>query len=210
MLPHGGSNLSGVLLSGCRGYRHHFRGHVCGGGRRLRGLHRPTQLRCYDRGWVRILDNPASASARRRPSCVARRATPSTRPGRFSRRKTISGKTGPGFALMPLSPPEGHRSIAATCKPYSCTASVIFTSSPWPGLTRPATPSVRPVADKDVDPRVAPAGGVLVAARPRTDIDLVGLAHEDEGRAGHDRGAGANKGDVRVFNLARAGAARCL
>src|SRR5579863_9256361 len=33
------------------------------------------------------------------------------------------------------------------------------------------------------------------------------LAHEDEGGAGDDRGAGADKGDVGVLDLARAGAA---
>src|ERR1700704_2997074 len=38
----------------------------------------------------------------------------------------------------------------------------------------------------------------------------VRLAHEDEGRAGHDRGAGADERHVGVLDLARAGAARCL
>src|SRR6266481_9512431 len=38
----------------------------------------------------------------------------------------------------------------------------------------------------------------------------VRLAHEDKCRAGHDRGAGADEGDVGVLDLARAGAARCL
>src|SRR6266700_6034048 len=35
----------------------------------------------------------------------------------------------------------------------------------------------------------------------------VRLADEDEGRAGDDRGAGADEGDVGVLDLARAGAA---
>jgi hypothetical protein len=35
----------------------------------------------------------------------------------------------------------------------------------------------------------------------------VWLAYEDEGRGGHDRGAGADEGDASVLDLARSGAA---
>src|SRR5207237_2154323 len=38
----------------------------------------------------------------------------------------------------------------------------------------------------------------------------VRVADEDKRRAGHDRGAGADEGDVGVFDLARSGPARCL
>jgi hypothetical protein len=41
----------------------------------------------------------------------------------------------------------------------------------------------------------------------RCSPPLVRLAHEDERRAGDDRGAGADEGDVGVLDLARAGAA---
>ena len=40
--------------------------------------------------------------------------------------------------------------------------------------------------------------------------DSVSFAHEDKGRAGHDRGAGADKRHVGVVDLAGAGTARGL
>src|SRR4029077_18689460 len=43
--------------------------------------------------------------------------------------------------------------------------------------------------------------------RPTFSIASIRLPHEDEGRAGDDRGAGADEGDVGVLDLARAGAA---
>src|SRR5439155_19488571 len=40
--------------------------------------------------------------------------------------------------------------------------------------------------------------------------ESVRLAHENEGRAGDDRGAGADEGHAGILDLARSGAARCL
>jgi hypothetical protein len=62
MPPHGSGNIGGILLSVRRGYRHHFRAHSQSRGGRLRGLHCPTQLRCYDGGWVRVLDDRRQCS----------------------------------------------------------------------------------------------------------------------------------------------------
>src|ERR1700737_635732 len=51
-----------------------------------------------------------------------------------------------------------------------------------------------------------PAGERLRLGSPIS----VGVAHEDECRAGHDRGTGADERHVGVLDLARSGAARCL
>jgi hypothetical protein len=47
------------------------------------------------------------------------------------------------------------------------------------------------------------ANGGFAMLRPMS----IRLLYKNEGRAGHDRGAGADKGDVGVLDLARAGAA---
>src|SRR6185312_7319649 len=65
------------------------------------------------------------------------------------------------------------------------------------------------------DDRVGAPGQSLVGcdridARPHTGLLSVRLADEDERRSGHDRRAGADKADIGVLDLARAGAARGL